>query len=125
MPITSFLGGQKFDAETTRVMGVAFEMARVAIVRDWGDHADAVVANRIIELGVGQWQRGQLMRKGLAYVEAAETCRHFARQVPECKKKKQLNDMAMEWETLAAERARQLAKGKARRSIGPGSATAS
>jgi hypothetical protein len=27
MPITPFLGNQKFDAETHRIMGLAFEMA--------------------------------------------------------------------------------------------------
>jgi hypothetical protein len=36
MPITPFLGDQKFDPETTRIMGVAFEMARAAVKRDWG-----------------------------------------------------------------------------------------
>ena len=31
MPITQFFGGSYFDPETTRVMGVAFEMAREAL----------------------------------------------------------------------------------------------
>ena len=31
MPITPFLDGTKFDLEAKRVMGVAFEMARVAL----------------------------------------------------------------------------------------------
>jgi hypothetical protein len=48
------------------------------------------------------------MRKGLAYLDAAEKCRQLARQVTDLRKKKQLEDMALEWEALAAERARQL-----------------
>jgi hypothetical protein len=31
MPITPFLNGRHFDAETKRIMGVAFEMARSAL----------------------------------------------------------------------------------------------
>jgi short-subunit dehydrogenase involved in D-alanine esterification of teichoic acids len=51
------------------------------------------------------------MRTGLAYLEAAEKCRQLARQVViEPRKKKQLEDMALEWEVLATERVTQLAK---------------
>jgi hypothetical protein len=50
MPITPFLGDQQFDRETTRVMGVAFEMAHAAIVQDWGDYANPTIAKRIIQL---------------------------------------------------------------------------
>jgi len=54
MPITPFLDGQAFDAETKRVMGVAFEMARAALAaRDFGEHADGILAKRIIELAKG------------------------------------------------------------------------
>jgi hypothetical protein len=36
MPIRSHLEGQRFDPETTRVMGLAYEMALVALQRtDW------------------------------------------------------------------------------------------
>jgi hypothetical protein len=49
MPITPFLGDQKFDPETKRIMGVAFEMARAAIGCPSGA-ADAMIATRIIEL---------------------------------------------------------------------------
>jgi hypothetical protein len=31
MPITPFLNGAKFEPESKRVMGVAFEMARAAL----------------------------------------------------------------------------------------------
>jgi hypothetical protein len=40
MPITPFLKGEKFDAETTRAMGAALEMACVALRT--GDCADAM-----------------------------------------------------------------------------------
>jgi hypothetical protein len=33
MSISRFLNGQKFDPETTRLMGVAFEMARADHIR--------------------------------------------------------------------------------------------
>jgi hypothetical protein len=53
MPITQFLGNSKFDPETRRIMGVAFEMARVALnVADRGDLANEVIAKRIIELAL-------------------------------------------------------------------------
>jgi hypothetical protein len=50
------------------------------------------------------------MRKGLAYLDLAETCRKLASQVKEPRQKKQLQDMAQSWETAAAERAKQLVK---------------
>ena len=50
MPIRQFLNGERFDPETTRIMGVAFEAARIALrLADRGDAFDAVVAKRIIE----------------------------------------------------------------------------
>ena len=51
MPITPFLGGISFDPETKRVMGLAFEMARVALgLNDHSGLANEVVAKQIIEL---------------------------------------------------------------------------
>jgi hypothetical protein len=53
MPITPFLNGRHFDAETKRVMGVAFEMARSALrlpLRD--DPALDALAEKIIRLTV-------------------------------------------------------------------------
>lgn len=51
MPITPFLDGNTFDPETRRVMGVAFEMACIALgLRDKGDLANGVVAKRVIAL---------------------------------------------------------------------------
>jgi hypothetical protein len=51
MPITPFLGDTKFDPETKRVMGVAFELAHIALgLSDRGDRANEMLAKRIIEL---------------------------------------------------------------------------
>jgi hypothetical protein len=51
MTITPFLDGIKFDPEAKRVVGVAFEMARVALgLADQGDRANEIIAKRIIEL---------------------------------------------------------------------------
>ena len=50
------------------------------------------------------------MRKGMAYVELAEKCRQLASAVTDRGHKKQLQAMARSWETVAAERAKQLAK---------------
>ena len=51
MPITPFLAGSRFDGETIRIMGVAFEMTCVALrLADRVGPADEVLARRIIEL---------------------------------------------------------------------------
>jgi hypothetical protein len=50
MPIRSHLNGQWFDPETIRVMGLAYEMALIALrLADRGDIANDVVARKIIE----------------------------------------------------------------------------
>jgi hypothetical protein len=49
VPIRPFLGGQTFDPETARLLGVAFEMARAAI-KCPRDLSDEIIARRIIEL---------------------------------------------------------------------------
>jgi hypothetical protein len=52
MPIRRFLGGHKFDGETIRLMGIAFEMALAAFrdLPDWDDPIRAALAWRIIAL---------------------------------------------------------------------------
>jgi hypothetical protein len=51
MPITPFLNGQKFDAETRRVLGVAFELVCVAMrTGDRDDDVKQCIASQIIEL---------------------------------------------------------------------------
>jgi hypothetical protein len=51
MPIRSHLNGQRFDPETIRVMGLAYELALISLrLFDRGDIANDVVARKIIEL---------------------------------------------------------------------------
>jgi hypothetical protein len=51
MPIRPYLDGHKFDPETLRVMGIALEMALVALrLADRDDLANEVVAQKVIAL---------------------------------------------------------------------------
>ena len=51
MPIRPFLDGHRFDPETTRLMGIAFEMARAGRRAPHLAHlTDETMAARIIEL---------------------------------------------------------------------------
>jgi hypothetical protein len=54
------------------------------------------------------------MRKGLQYLERAVACRKMADQVRDAQHREQLESMAQEWEALAAECARELAKARKR-----------
>ena len=69
MPITPFLGDEKFDPETTRIMGVAFEMARAAVKREWGGiYASNIIAKRIVELAkAGERDPQVLCEQALSY----------------------------------------------------------
>ena len=51
MPIRSHLNGQRFDPETMRLMGLAYEMTRISLrLGDRGNIANNVVAQKLIEL---------------------------------------------------------------------------
>ena len=51
MPISQFIDGHRFDPETKRVIGVAFEIARAAArLAGRTDLTDEAIAARIIEL---------------------------------------------------------------------------
>jgi hypothetical protein len=51
MPITPFLGGERFDPEVKRVMGLAYEMARAALrLADGRDFLAETVAKTVIDL---------------------------------------------------------------------------
>lgn len=51
MPITTYLDSHHFDAETKRVIGVAFELARSALrLTDRDDAIAEIVAEMIIQL---------------------------------------------------------------------------
>ena len=50
MPIRSHLNGQRFDPETVRLMGLAYEMTLISLrLVDRGNIANNVVAQKIIE----------------------------------------------------------------------------
>ena len=69
MPIRPYLDGQKFDAETIRVMGVAFEIARAALhLKDLDDPTKlAIAAGKIIELAkAGETNPDLLSEQALA-----------------------------------------------------------
>jgi hypothetical protein len=93
MPITPFLGGLQFDSETKRLMGVAFEMARVALEQQWGDHADTILAGRIIALAQAgernpdalceqSLNRRRRLRGGRLPAEGTKGGRHADQAVP-------------------------------------------
>ena len=73
MPIRPHLDGQKFDSETIRVMGLAFEMALVALrLADRGDLANDVLARKIMDLAKGRRARSRtIVRGGVARVSRA------------------------------------------------------
>ena len=51
MPITPFLNGARFDPETRRVLGIAFEMACIALrTEDSDDFVKQAIATKIIDL---------------------------------------------------------------------------
>jgi hypothetical protein len=65
MPITIYLDGYKPDPETKRVMGVAFEMTRVALrLNDRDDLAVAIIAKKIIELAKAGERNPDLLCEG-------------------------------------------------------------
>ena len=51
MPITQFLNGERYDPETKRVLGVAFEMTCIALrAEDSDDSVKQAIAAKIIDL---------------------------------------------------------------------------
>jgi hypothetical protein len=66
MPITPFLDGLKFDPETKRVMGLAFEIARVALrLGNRDDLANEIIAKQIIELAKTGERNPELLCEGV------------------------------------------------------------
>jgi hypothetical protein len=73
MPIRQYLSGEQFDAETTRIMGIAFEVARIARAGDRGAPADELIAKSIIELAqAGERDADRLCEYALAKVRDAD-----------------------------------------------------
>jgi hypothetical protein len=51
MPISPFLNGDRFDPETKRILGVAFEMVCIALrTGDCDDEVKQAIASKIIDL---------------------------------------------------------------------------
>ena len=52
MPIRPYLDGHRFDGETVRLMGIAFEMALASLrpTLDYADPLREIIARKIIEL---------------------------------------------------------------------------
>jgi hypothetical protein len=74
MPIRAYLGGQKFDGETIRLMGVAFEMALASLrPPDFDDPIRAALAQSIIALAkVGERDVERLCEGALRAVGPAD-----------------------------------------------------
>lgn len=72
MPITPFLNGRKFDSETRRILGVAFELACVALrIGECDDDVRQTIANRIIEVADdGERNPDVLCEKALKLIRA-------------------------------------------------------
>jgi hypothetical protein len=69
MPITQFLDGHRFDPETKRIMGVAFEMTRAALrLDDRNDAFNKIVAENIIKLAQeGECDPDELRERTLSF----------------------------------------------------------
>jgi hypothetical protein len=51
MPITPYLNGERFEPETKRVLGVAFEQVSIALrIGASDDDVKQAIANKVIEL---------------------------------------------------------------------------
>ena len=54
MPITPFLNGERFDPESRRVLGLAFEITCIALrIGNSDDTVKQAIANKLIELARG------------------------------------------------------------------------
>jgi hypothetical protein len=70
-PIREYLNGERFDAETMRIMGVAFEIARAAL--RGRDRVDPTIAKSIIALvEAGERDVDRLCEYALAKVREAD-----------------------------------------------------
>jgi hypothetical protein len=74
MPIRQYLNGERFDFETTRVLGVALEMARCALrSEERGEGTDTIIARHIIELAqAGERDANRLCDYALAKLREAD-----------------------------------------------------
>jgi hypothetical protein len=74
MPIRQFLNGERFDPETTRVLGVAFEMVCIALrTEEADDFVKQAIAEKIINLAtVGERNPDILCERALKDIRASQ-----------------------------------------------------
>ena len=74
MPITSFLNGERYDPETKRVLGVAFEMTCIALRAEGSDDfVKQAIANKIINLAkAGERNPDILCEQALNHIRRPE-----------------------------------------------------
>ena len=76
MPIRPYLDGHRFDAETTRLMGIAFETAVVALQRPdgIGEPLREAIAHKIIDLAkAGERDPERLCEAALVALRSGDT----------------------------------------------------
>jgi hypothetical protein len=74
MPITPFLDGHRFDRESERVLGVAFEMVCVALrTGDYDDGAKQAIATKLIALTKADERNPDILRRGIEGHSPAST----------------------------------------------------
>jgi hypothetical protein len=74
IPIRQYLNGERFDPETKRVVGVAWEIARCALrAEERGAGTDTIIAQHIIELAqAGERDAERLCDYALAKLREAD-----------------------------------------------------
>ena len=72
MPIRPYLDGHAFDAETVRLLSIAFEITRAGIkVEEWDEPGEAIIAAKLIELAEqGERDPERLADRALAWLTA-------------------------------------------------------
>ena len=71
MPIRPYLDGHAFDAETVRLLSIAFEITRAGIkVEEWDEPGEAIIAAKLIELAEqGERDPERLSGRALAWFD--------------------------------------------------------
>src|SRR5215475_9119349 len=74
MPITPFLNGERFDPETRRVLGIAFELACIALsTGDCADDVKQAIADKIIAVAkIGERNPDLLCEKALRDIRGSK-----------------------------------------------------
>ena len=64
MPITPYLNGERFEPETKRVLGVAFEQVCIALrIGASDDDVKQAIANKVIELAKAGERNPDILRE--------------------------------------------------------------